>query len=169
VSVHKYPRIQIKLASESIIRQLATFLRNTMGLSVSCRLNVAVDGWGRNPRYILQINRGEDIETWRREIGFSNPAHTSRMMVYNTLGECPPGTRLLDRLSFLSGCTPHLSAQKPMSASSFESVINQMRKEYKTPRLEAREIVRKMQEINKRPYLRSRLPEIVALRAAGEI
>jgi hypothetical protein len=168
-SAHRYPRIQIKLTSKSIIQQLAKFLRTTMGLSVSCRLNVAVDGWGTNPRHILQINRREDIETWNREIGFSNPTHASRMMVYDILGECPPGTRLLDRLSFLSGSTRSLVAHEPISVSSLDSVINQMRKKFKTPRLGARRIVRKMEEINTRPYSRSRLEEIVVLRAAGEI
>jgi hypothetical protein len=161
--LHKYARIQIKLAAKSIIQQLDTFLRSTMGLSVSCRMNAAFDGWGHNPRHVLQINQSADIDTWKREIGFSNPVHASRMMVYYLLGECPPRTQILDRLAFLSGYASKLQASGPIPVSCLESVINQMRKEFKTPRRGARDLVRRMEEINQRPWSRCKLPEIVVI------
>src|SRR3989441_8364542 len=38
--------------------------------------------------YTTLFRSSEDIDIWSREIGFSNPSHISRMMVFESLGEC---------------------------------------------------------------------------------
>ena len=119
---HKYPRIQIKLKASLVIEQLATFLRADLGISASCRSTMSVHE-GRSPslQQMLQVNRSEDIETWRREIGFSNPSHISRMMVFEALGECVPRTSIVDRLSFLCGYSSSLVTSKQIVPSDLVS------------------------------------------------
>lgn len=101
---HRYARIQLKLTAGTVIEELAEFLQNELGMSVSCRMNaVTSDRLGEAPQHILQINRSEDIDAWRNEIGFSNPSHISRLMTFELMGECPPNGTTTARLSFLSG------------------------------------------------------------------
>ncbi len=169
---HKYPRIQIKLKAYPVIEQLTNFLRSELGIHVSCRSNQAThEGWHTSLQQILQINCFEDIDTWRREIGFSNPSHISRLMVFELLGESLPRTSIVDRLSFLCGRSSRLEASKPIPPDDLISLVDQMRKSFGFPRLEGREILHAMTRISKR--LQSRLgrglPAIVDWRAAGEI
>lgn len=161
---HKYPRIQIKMTARSVIEELARFLREELCINVSCRLNAEPGGCGRRPRHIIQVNRSADIDIWRKEIGFSNPSHISRMMVFEELGECPPRTSILDRLSFLTGCSSTLRASGPIPESAFESGISRMRREFGSPDLDAHRTIERIQSINLR--LRSlvrELPRIVEL------
>lgn len=160
--VHKYPRIQIKLTARAIIEELARFLKRDLGVDASCRLNAEAAGWGRRARHIIQISRSHDIETWRKEIGFSNPSHITRMMVFEEMGECPPGTSIIDRLSFLSGCSSAPKATGPVSESAFEFMINRMKREFGSPELDAHRSIQRIRDINLR--LRSlgrELPRIV--------
>lgn len=162
--VHKYARIQLKLSSPRVIKGLANFLRDELGLAVSCRTYaVTCDGWARHPRHILQLNRAEDIETWRREIGFSNPSHISRFMVFERLGECLPKTEIRDRLSFLSGCSSKLSSSGPMVTSALIDVIDSMRKRFGFPSLDGETIIKeiRMIDVTLRSRLNRGLPEIV--------
>jgi len=161
---HKYPRIQIKMTARAVIEELARFLGRKLCINVSCRLNAEPGGCGRRPRHIIQINRSADIDLWRKEIGFSNSSHISRMMVFEELGECPPRTSILDRLSFLTGCTSTLRASGPIPQSAFESAISTMRREFDSPVLDARLTIERIRNTNLR--LRSlvrELPRIVEL------
>jgi hypothetical protein len=161
---HKYPRIQIKLKASLVIEQLATFLRADLGISASCRSTMSVHE-GRSPslQQILQVNRAEDIETWRREIGFSNPSHISRMMVFEALGECVPRTSIVDRLSFLCGYSPRLSTSKPIAPSDLVAMVDRMTMRFGFPRVRGEAILREISEINKRlgSNLERKLPMLV--------
>ncbi len=169
---HKYPRIQIKLKACPVIEQMATFLRHELGIHVSCHSHFPIhEGWDTSLQQILQINRSEDIDTWRREIGFSNPSHISRMMVFDLLGECIPRTSIRARLSFLCGRSPSLDPFEPISVTDLISLVDQMRKGFEFPRLEGREILKEVRKISERleSTLGRGLPPIVHKRAAGEI
>jgi hypothetical protein len=161
---HKYPRIQIKLKASLVIEQLATFLRADLGISASCRSTMSVHE-GRSPslQQILQVNRAEDIETWRREIGFSNPSHISRMMVFEALGECVPRTGIVDRLSFLCGYSSSLVTSKPIAPSDLVAMVDTMTARFGFPRVRGEAILREISEINKRlgSNLNRKLPMLV--------
>lgn len=162
---HKYPRIQIKMTARAVIEGLSKFLRRELGINVSCRLNAEPGGCGRRPRHITQINRSADIDIWRKEIGFSNPSHISRMMVFEELGECPPGTSILDRLSFLTGCTSTLKVSGAIPESAFESAISRMKREFGSPVLDAPRTIERIQKVNLRlRSLARELPRIVESR-----
>jgi hypothetical protein len=161
---HKYPRIQIKLKASLVIEQLATFLRADLGISASCRSTMSVHE-GRSPslQQILQVNRSEDIETWRREIGFSNPSHISRMMVFEALGECVPRTSIVDRLSFLCGYSSRLATSKPIAPSDLVAMVDKMTTSFGFPRVTGEAILRGISQINKRlgSNLDRKLPMLV--------
>jgi hypothetical protein len=167
---HKYPRIQIKLSARAIIEQLGIFLKKDLGVNASCRLNAEAAGYRKRARHIIQINRSDDIETWRKEIGFSNPSHITRMMVFEKTGECPPRTSILDRLTFLAGCSSQLAASGPVSESALESLMNAMKKQFGSPELNAQCTIERIRSINLRlRSLHRELPKLVKMRAAGEI
>lgn len=156
--LHKYARVQIKMTASLVIGEIAKFLRDKFGIEASCRINAEPAGLGRRARHILQINRPQDLEIWRKEIGFSNPSHISRMMVFERLGECPPGTSILDRLSYLTGCSSVLKASGPLPACTLESVISKMRREFGSSDLDANQIIKRIQIINMRLHHLSREP-----------
>lgn len=163
---HKYPRIQIKMTAQAIIEEMARFLREKLRINVSCRLNAEPAGLGRHPRHIIQVNRSADIDVWRKELGFSNPSHISHMMVFEEVGECPPRTSILDRLSYLTGCASTLRASGPLPESSFESSISKMRRKFGSPDLDAHHTIERIQSINLRlRRLVRELPRIVEIRA----
>jgi len=159
---HKYARIQIKMTAWPVIDAVARFLHEKLGISVSCRFNAEPAGFGRRSRHILQINRATDIETWREEIGFSNPSHISRMMVFEELGECPPGAGILDRLSYLTGCSPKVTVSGPLPRPALQSAISTMRKRFGSPDLDIKQTTARIQSINRRlRHLGRQLPPIV--------
>jgi hypothetical protein len=160
--VHKYARIQIKMTAWRVVKAVARFLHENVGIDVSCRFNAEHAGLGRRPRHLLQINRATDIEIWREEIGFSNPSHISRMMVFEELGECPPGTGILDRLSFLAGCSATVTVSGPLPRSALQSAISKMRKNFGSPDLGLNQTIARIQSINMRlRHLGRQLPPIV--------
>src|SRR5207245_1135076 len=148
---HKYPRNQIKLKASLVIEQLATFMRADLGISASCRSTMSVHE-GRSPslQQMLQVNRSEDIETWRREIGFSNPSHISRMMVFEALGECVPRTSIVDRLSFLCGYSSRLATSKPIAPGDLVAMVDRMTMRFGFPRVTGEAILQGISQINKR-------------------
>jgi len=169
---HKYARIQLKMTAGTVIEELAEFLQNELGMSASCRMNAGTsDRWGGAPQHILQINCSEDIDAWRNEIGFSNPSHISRLMTFELMGECPPSGTTRARLSFLSGCSPNLHCCSPIPRTAFVSMVDTMRRQFGYPRLKGDALVEQIGRVNRMLRLRSgrELPEIVNMRAAGEI
>jgi hypothetical protein len=161
---HKYARIQIKMTARKVIDEIARSLRENSGIEASCRFNAEPAELGRRACHILQINRAQDIEIWRREIGFSNPSHISRMLIFEEIGECPPDTSILDRLSYLTGCSTALKASGPLPESALKSAISKMRREFGSPDLDASQIIEQIQTINVRlRRLTRELPRIVDL------
>jgi len=169
---HKYARIQLKLTAGAVIKELAEFLQNELGMSVLCRMNAVTSvRWGGAAQHILQINCSQDIDAWRNEIGFSNPSHISRLMTFELLGECPPSGTTTARLSFLSGCSPNVHCRIPMPETAFVSIVGTMRRQFGYPRLKGDALIEQIRRVNRMLRLRSgrELPQIVNLRAAGEI
>jgi hypothetical protein len=161
---HKYPRIQIKLRTCPAIGQLANFLRENLGIHANCRSTLGIhQGWKTSFQQILQINSSEDIETWRREIGFSNPSHISRMMVFEALGECLPRSSVVDRLSFLCGYSETLRTSQPIAPSDMVFLIGRMTARFGFPRVTGDAVLKKIGEVNANlgKNLNRRLPMLV--------
>jgi hypothetical protein len=163
---YKYSRIQIKLKASLVIEQLASFLQADLGIHASRRSTISTHE-GRSPslQRILQVNRSEDIDTWRREIGFSNPSHISRMMVFEAQGECVPRTSIRDRLSFLCGYSKTLLASKPIDPIDLVAILDKMTRTFGFPRVTGEAVLTRIDEINRRlgANLNRNLPMLVNL------
>jgi hypothetical protein len=161
---HKYPRIQIKMTARNVIKELAKFLRAEMGITVSCRLDMdRPDSPYAQPQHLLQINRSEDVEKWRTKIGFSNPSHISRFMVFEQIGECPPRTSIVNRLMFLTGCSARLNEFEAIPLDAMARILNLMRKCFGSPMSDGKAITTQIKEINLKPTgtLHRTLPWII--------
>jgi len=159
----KYGRIQITMTARRVIEQIDEFLRQYIGIDACCRVRADTPSLRRRARHVLQINRAEDINVWRREIGFSNPSHISRVMVSERLGECPPSSNILERLSYLAGCSSEVKANGPLPRSAFGSILNEMRKQFGSPDLPLDQTLGRMKAVNERlRRLARKLPQIVA-------
>lgn len=55
----------------------------------------------KNTVYRVLIYRVEDIKKYINEIGFKNPKHETKWMVFNKLGYCPSRTTLIERKNIL--------------------------------------------------------------------
>jgi len=149
--LHKYPRIQLRMAAGQVIGEFATFLREELGISSLLRTEVVThDGWGIRHQHILQISRSEDIDIWSREIGFSNPSHISRMMVFESLGECTPRTSIVDRLSFLCGRSSRLIRSGPIARFDLVSLVEKMRQRFGFPQARGEDILQGVDDVNQR-------------------
>jgi len=84
------------------------------------------------------------------------------MMVFEELGECPPGTSIVDRLAFLAGCSCSLKAEGPIPESAFDSVISKMNRQFGSPIIDAHSAIIQIQSVNQRlHHLDRELPRIV--------
>lgn len=167
-AAHKYPRIQITMTAWKVIEQIAKFLRHQIGIDGSCTFEAEPRSSAWRPRHRIQVNGSANIERWKQEIGFSNPSHITRLMVFEKLGECPAGTSILDRLSYLTGCSIGLRSSGHLPWSAFESAISRMRKEFGSPDLDANQTIERIESFNNRvQHLRRELPRIVEPRKPG--
>ncbi len=161
---HKYARTQIRMTARHVIEEQGYFLRDVLGMAVSCRFDR--EGFGgplARPQHILQINRSDDIERWRMEIGFSNPSHISRFMVFQQIGQCPPKTSIINRLSFLTDCSSSLDKFEVIPLNAMVSILNDMRKHFGSPTSEGRTVIDEIMNIDckLRSSLGRPLPRII--------
>ena len=55
-----------------------------------------------NTMYKVELHRKEDISRWLREIGFKNPKHMSKVLIWKKFGFVPPHTTLKTRMQILN-------------------------------------------------------------------
>lgn len=160
---HKYARIQIRMTARHVIEELGRFLFDEIGIAVSRRFDLQGPGSHSHPQHLLQINRSEDIERWRTEIGFSNPSHISRFMVFQQVGECPPKTSIVGRLLFLTGCSSKLDEREAIPLDAMTSILDIMRRRFGSPTSEGKATIEQIMRINRnlRGSLHRTLPRII--------
>ena len=56
----------------------------------------------KNITYRLELERKLEIQRWRKEIGFSNPKHSSKFKLWELLGYYIPRTNLRQRMQILN-------------------------------------------------------------------
>ncbi len=103
--VYYYPIIKFNTVSSKLFLKVKVLLKS-FGFN---------DIWsGRRLRYDLRYNRNyltydidisgkNNLNNWIKLIGFSNPKHLTKYLVWERLGFCPIKTNLQDRLAVLSG------------------------------------------------------------------
>lgn len=99
--IHTYPRIQIKCVSKILVEQMKNMLfklnlDSFIGEKKSKKDNECTS-------YMLEIDGEERLEKWLKEIGFSNPNHSTRYEIFKRWGFVPSNTTYAQRLSILKG------------------------------------------------------------------
>jgi intein/homing endonuclease len=104
---HTYPVINFASISERLIRQVQKLLRK-LGFIIPTKLSRT------NERtLIIQLNGNRNYERWMNLIGFNNPKHLTKVVLYENLGIVPPNTGLEERVKLIRG-TIKLSTLYPV-------------------------------------------------------
>jgi predicted transcriptional regulator len=104
---HNYPVISYSSISEPLMRQLQKQLRS-LGFVIPKKL------WERNNgTWYLAINGDRNYERWMNMIGFNNPKHLTKVVLYEHFGMVPPNTGLVERVNLIQGVI-ELSALYPV-------------------------------------------------------
>ncbi len=105
--VHYYPVIHLSNRSKILVRQTSQVL-NRLGIPNSTTFDYNENNKKTGKTYIkhdLFINGKRNLELWMKLIGFHNPKHLTRYLVWKKLGFCPPRTTLEQRIGVLNGNT----------------------------------------------------------------
>lgn len=94
---HTYPVMSYSSISKELMRQLQDLLRK-LGFQVPDKLYDKKDG-----TFILSMNGDTNYEKWMCTIGFNNPKHLTKVLLYETLGMVPPNLDLVDRVKLVRG------------------------------------------------------------------
>jgi len=94
---HTYPVINYTSISERLIRQVQDLLSN-LGFIIPTKVS------RKNERtLIMQINGDKNYERWMNIIGFNNPKHLTKVVLYELFGLVPPETDLVERVKLILG------------------------------------------------------------------
>jgi len=93
------PAIKLGTVSKNLINDLF-FLFKKLGLNP--RLKKPYQGKrDKNAVHTVLVYRKADIEYFIKNIGFKNPKHSTKWLIFKKLGYCPPKTTLKERLKIL--------------------------------------------------------------------
>lgn len=95
-----YPRIEISVVSEKIIKEISLMLNNlkikhTVHLKKSRKQN-------EKNQLKISIRGSKRIEDWMKKIGFNNPAQYTKYLVWKKFGFCPARVTLSQRKLILN-------------------------------------------------------------------
>ena len=91
-----YPRLEIKLLPSPMRDQFIQMLQQ-VGFKIMLHPKLPSDAVVR-----VQINGEAQLVRWVSSIGFNNPRHKTKYLMWEKLGHCPPHTTLQDRIDMLS-------------------------------------------------------------------
>jgi len=99
---HYYPQISLcSISKELIIIDIGHILES-IGFCHNI-YEMAPNGKGKHKKYLATINGATQLKLWMKEIGSSNPVHSSKYEVWKRFRFCPPRTTLEQRITILSG------------------------------------------------------------------
>ena len=92
---HTYPVLSYSSISKPLMKQLQRQLQR-LGFIIPKKL------WEReNGTVYLAINGDKNYERWMNTIGFNNPKHLTKVVLYETFGLVPPETDLVERVKLI--------------------------------------------------------------------
>lgn len=103
--IHYYPILKISVASKQLIRDLEDML-TSLGFKVHTEFDRGQYDKRTNKIYIknyLFLNGNKNLEKWMKLIGFHNPKHLTKYLIWKRYGFCPPRTTLKERCLILNG------------------------------------------------------------------
>lgn len=95
------PQISCTMSNRNLIEELSEHLQE-LGFRVNTRFDVKRERNGKtNTEHRLGISGKENLLKWMKLIGFNNPHHLSKFLVWKKFGTCQPKTTLNQRLKLL--------------------------------------------------------------------
>jgi intein/homing endonuclease len=99
VRINNQPVIKIGTVSEKLACQVFELLKR---MNFHPRKKKPYKGTrDKNKVHTVLIYRRNDISNFIKEIGFKNPKHYTRWLIYKKFGFCPPHTNLRERIKML--------------------------------------------------------------------
>lgn len=95
---HTYPVISLSSLSKPLLKQLENLLAR-LGFTVPEKLQSKNEG----TTFILFLNGDKNFELWMNTIGFNNPKHLTKVVLYEMFGIVPPNTDLIERVKLIRG------------------------------------------------------------------
>jgi len=105
---HTYPVLSYSSISMPLIRQLQEQLRK-LRFTVPKKLEERENGI-----FSMWLNGDRNYERWMNTIGFNNPKHLTKVVLYEKFGVVPPMTGLRERVKLIGGVI-ELSELYPMN------------------------------------------------------
>ncbi len=89
---HTYPKIEIKIVSEQMIKNLS-YMLNKLGIAHTTHITKS-----KNANVYRIVIRGPSrIKLWIEKIGFNNSSQFSKYLIWKKFGFCPIRTNLKQR------------------------------------------------------------------------
>tara|TARA_Y100000034_G_scaffold87663_1_gene105126 strand:+ start:327 stop:1064 length:738 start_codon:yes stop_codon:yes gene_type:complete len=98
--INCYPRIVGSSASEKLLDDVSMIL-DKIQISYYRQKVFKKNNFGNFYYYRLEINGNKNFSKWMNHIGFSNPKHLTKILVWKKLGYCPPYTTIKERYAIL--------------------------------------------------------------------
>lgn len=99
---HHYPLIAGQFASRALTEQLKELL-NELGIHSHLEKGIRKLNNKLFRHYRVVVVGKKNLEKWINLIGFSNPKHYTKYLVWKKFGFCPPRTTLAERRKILKG------------------------------------------------------------------
>lgn len=95
---HSYPRLEIKSAPAPMRQQFLNILKKH-----GYRFIISPKDRKTNDVLRIQINGKTMLKKWLKEVGFNNPRHKTKYLIWKRYGFCPPHTEISERFQILKG------------------------------------------------------------------
>jgi len=98
---HYKPKIKLATISKKLIEETKSLL---VSLDIHSRIQKPIRQRKKeNVIHSLVIERMEDVDKWIKEIGFKNPKHQTKVLIWKIFGFCPPNTKVFERKQVIYG------------------------------------------------------------------
>ena len=97
-NMHYYPVISVRQKSKTIIEDVSNALKE-LGFYLYTQYNMSVKyqrGFTAT-QHAIYISGEKNLSKWINLIGFNNPKHMTKYLVWKKFGQCPPYTTLVQR------------------------------------------------------------------------
>lgn len=104
---YSYPILHLTSASKKLIFQLHYYLKR-FGIFSNVTYDYGEYDFRTGKTYIknnLFVNGNKNFEYWIEHIGFCNPVHATKYLIWKRYGYCPPKTTLKQRIDILKDNT----------------------------------------------------------------
>ncbi|MBD3362047.1 hypothetical protein GF358_04630 [Candidatus Woesearchaeota archaeon] len=101
--INYYPVISAEFASNKLIQDICEVI-SMLGISYTYTRRIRKTGFGNPadyPSFCININGIENLKKWMDSIGFRNPKHLTKLILWQKTGFCPAHTKYPERINIL--------------------------------------------------------------------